>query len=128
MLRHSFVPSAIRFGTIRPLLKSKHGDPSCLDMYRGITIAPAVSKLFESVLLAIYEEFLPSDVLQFGFKKHCGCPHALFTFTEAFKCFTSLESKLYCAFLDASKAFDKILHYGLFAKLYKGVPSSLLLI
>jgi len=28
-------------------------------------------------------------------------------------------SKVYCAFLDASKAFDKVLHNGLFVKLLK---------
>ena len=33
------------------VLKCKHGNASQLDMYRGITLSPVLSKLFESVLL-----------------------------------------------------------------------------
>jgi exonuclease III len=127
MLRHSFVPSDFRFGIIKPLLKCKHGDATKSDMYRGITLAPAISKLFEGVLLAIYGDYLKSDNLQFGFKKQSSCAHALFTFTQAVKYFNSSGSKVHCAFLDASKAFDKILHYGLFVKLIdRGVPDAFL--
>jgi len=82
-----------------------------------ITIAPAASKLFELILLKLYDEFLYSDHLQFGFKKNSSCTAALFTFTEAIKHFNKLGSKVCCAFLDASKAFDKVLHNGLFLKL-----------
>ena len=106
-------------GVIIPLLKDKHGDSSKLDMYRGITLSPSVSKLFEHVLLQLYEEQLSSDQLQFGFKKHHGCTHALFTFNETTKYFVRKGSKVYCAFLDASNAFDKVLHCGLLAKLVK---------
>jgi len=53
-----------------PLLNSKHGDATDLDMYRGITLSPVLSKAFESVLLLLYNEFLSSDPLQFGFKKN----------------------------------------------------------
>jgi hypothetical protein len=127
MLRHSFVPSDFRFGIIKPLLKCKHGDATKSDMYRGITLAPALSKLFEGVLLATYGDFLKSDNLQFGFKKQSSCAHALFTFTQAVKYFNSSGSKVHCAFLDASKAIDKILHYGHFVKLIdRGVPDAFL--
>jgi len=71
-----------------------------------------VSKLFEQVLLQLCEEQLSSDQLQFGFKKHHGCTHALFTLKETTKYFVRNGSKVYCAFLDASKAFDKVLHCG----------------
>ena len=49
MLRHSYVPNDFSFGIIKPLLKCKNGDQSNLNMYRGITLTPVVSKLFESV-------------------------------------------------------------------------------
>jgi len=54
MLCHSFVPSDFCFGMIMPLLKEKHGDASRLDMFRDITLSCAASKLFESVLLALF--------------------------------------------------------------------------
>jgi len=100
------------------LLKDKHGDSSKIDMYRGIMLSPAVSKLFEHVLIELYEDQLGSDHLQFGFKEH-GCVHALFTFKETTKYFVSKGGKVFCAFLDASKAFDKVLHCGLLVKLLK---------
>ena len=52
-LRHSCVPNDFRLGIIRPLLKCKHGDQTCLDMYRGITLNPVLSKLSEAVLLLV---------------------------------------------------------------------------
>lgn len=119
MLLHAFVPADFRFGLICPILKDKHGDQTKLNMYRGITLAPAISKLFESVLLAKYADCLQSDNLQFGFKKNYGCGHALFSLTESVQYFNKRGSKIYCAFLDASKAFDKVLIYGLLAKLIK---------
>ena len=61
MLTHSFVPEDFCFGVIIPLLKHKHGDASKLDMYRGITLSSAVSKLFESVLVKIFGDDLKTD-------------------------------------------------------------------
>jgi len=66
---HSFVPSDFCFGMIMPLIKDKHGDASKIDMYRGITLSCAASKLFESVLLALLGDSMNSDDLQYGFKK-----------------------------------------------------------
>ena len=37
-------------------------------MYRGITLSPVLSKLFEMVLLHLFEEFLVSDDLQLVLK------------------------------------------------------------
>jgi len=120
-LRHGFVPSNYCFGVILPLLKNKHGDASMLDMYRGITLSCCLSKLFESVLSRVFEQWLTTGDLQYGFKKHSSCYHALITFKESVKYF--VQSKVLCVSLDASKAFDKVLHHGLFVKLInKSVP------
>jgi len=49
-----------------------------------------------------------------------GCTHALFTVNE-----TKRESKVYCSFLDASKAFANNLHNGILKKLIdRGIPVS----
>ena len=61
--------------------------------------------------------YLITDPLQYGFKKNSSCNHALFTFVESVKYFTKRGSKVHCAFLDASKAFDKVLINGLVCKL-----------
>ena len=123
LLSHAFVPNNFCHSTVVPLLKNKHGDATSLDMYRGITLLPVISKIFESVLLELFNDFLVTDNLQFGFKKNSTCSHALFAFTESVKYFVNSSSKVYGAFLDVSKAFDKVLHNGLFIKrLDRGVP------
>jgi len=40
-------------------------------------------------------------------------------FKKTTKYFIKKGSKVYCAFVDASKAFDNVLHNGLFVKLLK---------
>ena len=103
LLAHSFVPSDFcTRGIIVPLLKSKHGDATRVDMYRGITLSSVLSKLFEMVLLHLFEESLVSDNLQSDFKKNSSCAHALFAFSESVKYLTSNGRKVYSAFLDAS--------------------------
>jgi len=69
MMHHCFVPREFCKGIILPLLKNKHGDATDINRYRGITLSPVILKLFEAVLLHLYNEFLSSDSLQFGFKK-----------------------------------------------------------
>ena len=93
MIYHSFVPSDFCNGVIIPLLKSKHGDATDINMYRGITLSPAISKLFESALLCLYDEFITSDPLQFGFKKKSSCTHVLFTVNESIKYITKEDQK-----------------------------------
>jgi len=50
ILKHSYVPRAFCHGIIIHLLKTKHGDASKIEMYRGITLSPTLSKLFEFYL------------------------------------------------------------------------------
>jgi len=88
-------------------------------MYRGITLSPVLSKLFEPVLLNLFEAHFTSDELPFGFKKKSSCSHALFAFNESIRYFTNSQTKVYAAFLDASKAFDKVLHNAFFVKLLR---------
>ena len=123
LLRHAFVPSGFCFGLIVPLLKDKHGDASKVDMYRGITLSCVISKLFQHVLLVLFGDSMNSSELQFGFKKNSSCSHALFVFNESVRYFIRRGSRVHCAALDASKAFDKVLNYGLFYTMVsKGLP------
>ena len=70
-------------------------------------------------IVEILGEALESDMLQYGFKKNCSTSHALFSFGESVpvRYFTAQGSQVYCVSLDASKAFDRVLHSGLFMKL-----------
>ena len=69
ILLHGYVPKDFGSGIVIPLIKDKTGDVKNVNNYRGITLIPVISKLFESVLLEICEQYLSCDELQFGFNK-----------------------------------------------------------
>ena len=123
MLCHSFVPTQFARGTIVPIVKDQQGDRSDVSNYRGITISPIISKVFEHVLKYIFREYLRSSPWQFGFKRKNSTTSALFCLQQTVDYYINNGSRVYCAFLDASKAFDRLIHSGLFHKMIKnGVP------
>ena len=123
ILSHAHVPASFGKGVVIPIIKDKHGALSSMENYRPITLSPIISKVFESFLLELYSKFLPSDLLQFGFKKSLGCSNAIFILRQVIDYFNSRRSNVYIASLDASKAFDRINHFKLFSTLCnKGVP------
>ena len=114
MLSHLFIPSQFRFGTIIPIIKDKHGDASDVGNYRGITISPLISKVFEHCLKIIFASFLETSSYQFGFKSKSSTNHALFSLKRTINNYIDRGSSVFCSFLDASKAFDRLVHSGLF--------------
>ena len=123
MATHSFVPQDFAEGIIVPLVKDKTADLCNVNNYRGITLTPVISKLFESILLHKCDDVLLTDDLQFGFKKSVGCPQAVFTLRTVVEYFNSKGSTVFAAALDISKAFDTVSHSLLFKSLIKaGVP------
>ena len=123
MCFHGVVPDDFGAGTCIPLLKDKSGDINDINNYRGITLIPVISKLFELVLLHLCESLLTTDDLQFGFKKHLGCNNALFTVRATIDYFCSRGSNVYAAALDLHKAFDSVNHMKLLSSLVKfGLP------
>ena len=123
MLRHSIVPSQFQLGTIVPIVKDRQADLGDHNNYRGITIAPIASKVFEHTLQLTFSDFLSTSKYQFGFKRKSSTSHALFVLKETINYYTSHGSNVYCSFLDATKAFDRLVHAGLFLKLLeRGTP------
>jgi len=119
MLTHGYVPEDFGTGIIVPVIKDPRGDHSAVDNYRPITLSPIVTKVFELLLLHMYSDQMGSDDLQFGFKKNLGCSNAIFILQQTVQYFNDRSSNVYIASLDASKAFDRLNHYKLFATLYK---------
>ena len=123
MLRHSFVPRQFAFGTITPILKDYNGNRADVQNYRGITISPITSKIFEHALKIVFHKHLSSSSWQFGFKSKSSTLHALYSLKETVNYYIDNGSRVFCAFLDASKAFDRLVHSGLFLKfLDRGFP------
>ena len=104
MIRHGYVPSAIRNCILQSLLKPGK-DPCESDSYRPIALAPTLSKVFEWCILIVYNS---KKGYSTGLIKNV-VSHYVFR-----------ESRVFgCCFLDASKAFDRVDHHALFLKLLR---------
>ena len=117
MLNHSFVPKQFRLGFMVPTIKDQSGNHSDSSNYREITISPIISKCFEHCLKHVFFDSLSSSQLQFGFKKDSSTVHAHHCFKETVNHYINHGSQVFCTFLDASKAFDRFVHSGLFLKM-----------
>jgi len=89
LYKQSMVPDDFGRCVVIPLLKNVDGNKFTTDNYRGITLSPVISTLFETVLLSQFKDQLTSDPLQFGFKPKSSCSHAIFrpTFKTVVDCY-----------------------------------------
>ena len=99
---------------IVPLVKNKCGNLADKNNYRPIALSSIASKVFELVILCSLEEYLWTNDNQFRFKPSHSTDLCFYAFTEFIESFKSRSTSIYVAFLDASKAFDKISHWTLF--------------
>ncbi len=107
------VPDDFGHGIVIPLLKNPDDNQFSTDNYRSITVSPAISKLFEMVLLNVFKQDLMSDPLQFGFKSDSSCRHALFTLKTVVDYHVKTGSTVNLCAIDISKAFDRVDHFAL---------------
>ena len=120
VLDTGIIPDAWLEGIIRPIFKHS-GDPKQPENYRPITILSCFGKLFTAVLNSRLTNFLNfHNILeenQAGFRAgHSTVDHifSLFGLSEILK---RKKKKLFCAFVDFSKAFDSVWRVGLWMKL-----------
>ena len=122
LLSHSYIPYEFLHGTISPLIKDANGDSSDPSNYRGITLSPCLTQLFEYCLLGKFGNFLSCDDLQFGFRHAHSTSHAIYALKSCVDYYTKYHSNVFVTFLDC-RAFDKVSHYGIFLKLIgRNVP------
>ena len=128
MLQHGFVPTEFLRGTVTPIVKDSQGDLSEPSNYRGITLSCLPAKMFEFAIQIKTSHLLGTDDLQFGFKRKTSTSHALYTLKCTVDYFNKNGSNVYVAFLDCTKAFDRVSHFGIFTKLMeRKVPLCILL-
>ena len=121
IIKFEIVPTDFGFGLVIPLVKSNDSDVTSSNNYRDITLSPVISKVFELVLMEMVSDKLTSSPLQFGFKAKSSCSHAIFTLRMLVKHYCSSGSTLTLCALDISKAFDRVWHRALLAKLLRYV-------
>ena len=120
ILESGKVPSEWTVGIIKALYKNK-GDMEDANNYRGITLLSCLGKLFTSIINARLYEYVTKENLlgneQVGFRpKHSTLDH-IFALNLISQFYISQGKKLYCAFVDYSKAFDFIDRAYLWQKL-----------
>ena len=101
----------------------KKSDKNTLKNYRPISLLPLMGKLFEKCIFdSMYSYFEDNNLFnscQSGFRRQDSCISQLLAITHEissnFDANPSLETR--AAFLDLSKAFDKVWHEGLLYKL-----------
>lgn len=80
LIKFRFVPDDFGRSYTVPLPKGNNASKAMsVDDFRGISISPVISKVFESCVLDRYKEFLVTSDNQFGFKKGLGCSHAIYS-------------------------------------------------
>ena len=111
---HGTVPDNFLYSTIMPIPKKKHGITSDSSNFRGITLSSIYGKLFDNIILSRYGESLRSSELQFGFKAKSSTNLCSMVLKESLAYYVDHQSSVYCTFLDASKAFDRLQYCKLF--------------
>ena len=80
-------------------------------------------KIFDYVILEKYEGKLNTSSLQFGFKRNSSTHMCTMVLKETISYYLSNNSSVYCTFLDASKAFDRVNFCPMFRLLLqRGLP------
>ena len=119
MLTHEYYPKELVKSTIISIPKDKSISLSKSTNYRGISLFNSIHKLFDYVFIDLCGDTLLTSEMQFGFKPKHSTTLCTTVLKEIINYYVRRNSNIYCCFLDASKAFDKI-HFG---KLFKPLIS-----
>jgi len=111
---HGTVPDSFLRSSIVPIPKGKHGTASDSSNFRGITLSSIYGKLFDNIVLFRYGDRLSSSELQFGFKPKSSTNLCSMVLKESISYYVHHQSSVFCTFLDASKAFDRVRYCKLF--------------
>ena len=111
VLLSGHIPNEWATGVIKPIYKNK-GDINDPDNCRGITLLICLGKLFTSVINERLTVFIDSNQImseaQAGFRKGYSTTDQLFTLKCIVELFLCQGRRLFCTFVDYSKAFDSI--------------------
>ena len=127
IISHGFVPSNLLYSTIIPIPKKSGLNATHSDNYRGIALSSIFGKIFDNVILVKYNDKLNTSNLQFGFKRNSSTHMCTLVLKETVSYYVNNNSSVFCTFLDASKAFDRVHYCKLFYLLLKrGIPACII--
>ena len=116
---HGTAPDCFHLSTIVPIPKGRNVNMADSSNFRGIALSPIFCKIFDNIVLKLYNDKLMSSELQFCFKAKRSTNTCSMILKETIANYNSHQSSVYCSFLDATKAFDKVHYCKLFKLLIK---------
>lgn len=127
------VPEDWRKAVVVPLYKGK-GSRQDAKNYRGISLLSIVSKLYAKVLIERVMQKTDQSIwdVQAGFRKGMGCTDQVFSLRCLTEKHLAKHKKVYCAFVDLEKAYDRVdrkelwkvlSEYGLESRLIQALKS-----
>ena len=126
---HCFIPHDVLKGDMNPTIKDVKGNVTDFANYRPVMHASYFLKIFELHILSILEEKIHFNPRQFGFKKGCSTSDACLFLKETIYEYTKNRNIAYVAFIDLSKAFDRVDHFLLGEQLIQeNIPPDIILI
>ena len=100
-------------GVIKPIYKSS-GDDTESSNYRGITLVSCLGKLFSNLINRRLTLFVDINNIigpeQAGFRAGFSTTDHMFAIKTLIDLYNHKRKKLFCCFVDYSKAFDSISH------------------
>ena len=101
------IPSDWKRSILVPVFKGK-GDPMECGSYRAIKLLDQGMKVMERVLESRVREQVHVDSMQFGFMPGKGTTDAIFVLRQLMEKHLAKRKRLYFAFVDLEKAFDRV--------------------
>ena len=115
-------PEQWSVGIIKPLYKNT-GARDNPNNYRGITILSCLGKLFSNFFNSRLTRFVEVNQIigseQAGFRSGFSTTYHMFALKSLIDIYSSKRKRLYCCYIDYSKAFDTISRSELWSKLIK---------
>ena len=120
VLNTGSIPEKWLIGKIKPIYKIK-GDILDPENYRPISLLSCLGKLFTALLSECLNTYLEeNDILnenQAGFRKDHSTIDHIFALHALIEIMKFEKKKLFCSYIDFSKAFDSVWRIGLWRKL-----------
>ena len=111
IIYHGHYPDNLQKSTIISIPKDARASLSNVDNYRGISVSNSMNKVFDYVIIKLYQNTLMSSDMQFAYKSQHSTALCSVVYLETLQYYEQNGSQVYSCLLDTSKAFDRI-HYG----------------
>lgn len=108
MLLHGYNPACLSKSFIVFIPKNRQGTLTSSENYRGISLCNAITKVLDLVIISKYQCLMKSCNLQFGFKEAHSTTMCTTIFKEIVTYYRNRGTNVYCCFVDATKAFDRV--------------------